>query len=295
MLVFLRQPDRQVSNTRTVWFLPLPAALSPPAMPARSSGRSYLLRQRAASSVGSFDAPSSAAHTALSVSASYYSPLAEPSADRQHQAEEDAGERGEEVVVGGKADEAVLSSTDSGVRVGQSVHSGQPPVGPVSRSASDTTSISSRRTRGTLPRYVRDTTVVEQLCTLHTCAHCCKCHLRHNKTGYGRCMKSASTPWPDCECAGKCAAGRCAQPECASNRVVVYLTASPPVPGSQSTLASPAAHSQQQQQQQHDDDRQQPGVSAVSHSSAPSSPLHGARREAGGRPRWRGGACWPTS
>ena len=188
--------------------------------------------------------------------------------------------------MGGKADGAVSSSTDSGVRVGQSVHSGQPPVGPVNRSASDTTSISTRRTRGTLPRYVRDTTVVEQLCTLFTCSHCCKCHLRHNKTGYGRCMKSASTPWPDCECAGKCAAGRCAQPECASNRVVVDLTASPPASGPQSTTTPPAAHSQQQQQQQqqqqHDNGRQQPGVSAVSHTSAPSSPLLGARREAGG-------------
>ena len=184
--------------------------------------------------------------------------------------------------MGGKADEAVLSSTDSGVRIGQSVHSGQPPVGPVSRSASDTTSISTRRARGALPRYVRDTTVVEQQCTLHTCAHCCKSHLRHNRTGYGRCMKSASAPWPDCECAGKCAAGRCAQPECASNRVVVDLTASPPVSGSHSASTLPVAHSQLQQQQQHDDDRHQPGVSAVSHSSAPSSPLPGARREAGG-------------
>ena len=179
--------------------------------------------------------------------------------------------------MGGKVDGAVSVSTDSGVRIGQSVHSVQLPVGPVSRSASDTTP--SRQAR---PRYVRDTTVVVQLCTLDTCAHCCKCHLRHNKTGYGRCMKSASVPWPDCECAGKCAAGRCAQPECASNCVVVDLTSSPPVSGSQSTPTPHAALSQQEAQQQHDNDRHQPGVSAVSHSPTPSPPLPGARREAGG-------------
>ena len=150
-------------------------------MPVRSSGRNYSLRRRAESSAGSFDASSTAAHTAVSVSASYYSPLADSSADRQHQAKEDAGEGEEEVVVGGKADRAVSSSTDSGVRVGQSVHNVQQPVGPVSRSASDTPSISTRRARGALPRYVRDTTVVEQQCTPRACSHCCKCHVRHNK------------------------------------------------------------------------------------------------------------------
>ena len=103
-------------------------------MPARSSGRSYSLRRRAASSAGSFDAPSTAAHTAVSVSASYYSPLTDSSADRQHQAEGDAGEGEEEVVVGGKVDGRVSSSTDSGLRIGLSVHSVQLPVGPVSRS-----------------------------------------------------------------------------------------------------------------------------------------------------------------
>ena len=145
-----------------------------------------------------------------------------------------------------------------------------------------TRSTTDKTTKRTLPRYITNTVVTEHVCTLQSCSHCCKCHLRHNKNGYGRCMKSASAPWPDCECAGKCTAGRCAQPECASNRVVVDLTASPPVSGSQSTLTSPAAHSQQQRQQQDDNDRHQPGVSAVSHTSTPSSPLPGARREAGG-------------
>ena len=182
-------------------------------MPARSSGRSYSSRRRAASSAGSFDAPSTATHAAVSVSASYYSPLADFSADRQHQAEEDAGAGREETVVGGKADEAVSSSTDSGVRIGQSVrisrssysqlqqaqsarlatrstyaaatpsasvHSGQLPVGPVNRSASDTTSISTRRTRGALPRYVRDTTVAEQLCTFHTSARTRPQRIKHH-------------------------------------------------------------------------------------------------------------------
>ena len=72
-------------------------------MPARSSGRSYPLRRRAASSVESFDAPSTTAHTPLTVSASYYSPLVHSSTDRQGQGQKDAGEREKETVVGGEA------------------------------------------------------------------------------------------------------------------------------------------------------------------------------------------------
>ena len=79
-------------------------------MQARSSGRSHSLRRRAVSSVGLFGAPSTASHTPLNVSASYYSPLVQTSADRQHQAEEDAGEGEEETVVGGKVDERVVCS-----------------------------------------------------------------------------------------------------------------------------------------------------------------------------------------
>ena len=41
--------------------------------------------------------------------------------------------------MGGKVDGRVSGSTDSGLRLGLSVHSVQLPVGPVSRSASDTT------------------------------------------------------------------------------------------------------------------------------------------------------------
>ena len=107
-------------------------------MPQRMSGRSYPLRSRAASSVASYDAPSTAARAALSVSASCYSPLAPASADQRNQAKEDAEEEEAGAVVGGKVDGDVLSSTVSCVRVGQTVHSVQSAVGPVRRSASDT-------------------------------------------------------------------------------------------------------------------------------------------------------------
>ena len=170
-------------------------------MAQRVSARSYSLRRRAASSVASFDAPSTAARAALSVSASYYSPLAPAPADQQNQAEEDTEKEEARAVEGGKVDGGESSSTDSGVRVGQVVHSVQLAVGPVRRSAPDarTWSIAADT------RFVA--TVTEAICTLDACAHCCKCHLRHNKSGYGRCMRTARQPWSDCECAGKCAAG----------------------------------------------------------------------------------------
>jgi hypothetical protein len=230
-------------------------------MPMRSSGRSRPLRSRAASSVGSFDASSTAAPAALSVSASYYSPLVQLSTDRRYQAEEDADEKEEGAVVGGKVDGGMSSSTDSDVRVGQRVHSGHADgsVGPAHRSVSNTTTIT---TKGTLPRYITNTIVIEPICTPDSCHHCCKCHLRHNNTGYGRCMRTAWQPWPDCKCAGKCEAGRCAQRECAGSHVVVDLTRS------QSSL--------------HHNDHRSSAVPAVSHPSPPLSPLTGARREAGG-------------
>ena len=82
-----------------------------PVMPQRSSGRSYQLRRRAASSVASFDAPPTAARAALSVSASYYSPLATASADHLNQAMEDAEEKKEGAVVGGEVEGRMLSLT----------------------------------------------------------------------------------------------------------------------------------------------------------------------------------------
>ena len=200
-LVSFRQSDREVSSTRPA----LAAARSPPVMQVRSSGRSYSLRVRSASSVGSFDAQSTAARTNLGVSASYHPPLAQPSADRRSQAEEDAGEREGETVVGGRTDVRVERPTDSGVRVGLRVHSGRVSVQPAVRSVLDTTT-RSRSTASTrsLPHCSTNTTVVEQLCTVDLCSHCCRYHLLHNKSGYGRCMKSALVPWPDCDCHGKC-------------------------------------------------------------------------------------------
>ena len=88
-------------------------------MPVRSSGRNRPLRSRAASSEGSFDASSTAARTAFSVPASYYSPLATASADQQNQPEEDAEGEEEGAVVGGKVDGG---STAGDVRVGLTVH-----------------------------------------------------------------------------------------------------------------------------------------------------------------------------
>ena len=72
-------------------------------MPQRSSGRSYPLRRCAASSAASFDAPSTAARAALSISASYYSLLATASADRRGQAQEDAEEELEKFVLSSAA------------------------------------------------------------------------------------------------------------------------------------------------------------------------------------------------
>ena len=76
-------------------------------------------------------------------------------------------------------------------------------------------------------------------------------------------MKSANVPWPDCACAGKCAVGRCGQPECVSNHIVIDLT---------DTDSDSQPHS----------GHHSTGVSAVPHPSTLSSPLPGVRREAGG-------------
>ena len=156
-------------------------------MPVQSSGRSYPLRRRAASSAGSFDAPSPAARAALTVSASYYSPLEDASADRQHPAKEEAGQGEEVAVVGGGVESGVSSSTDSGVRVGLSVHSGQAPVGP-HRSLSHSTAATTTTT-STTQRHLRNTIVTEAVCTPDLCSHCCACHLRHPRKGYGSCWK----------------------------------------------------------------------------------------------------------
>jgi hypothetical protein len=162
--------------------------------------------------------------------------------------------------VGGKVDGGVSSSTVSGVRVGQRVHSGHSFAGPVQRSVSDTTTTTTAKR--TPPRYTTNTVVIEPICTLHSCRHCCKCHLRHNKTGYGRCMQTPRQPWPDCECAGKCEAGRCAQIECAGRQVVVDLTRS--------------------RSSSHRDDHRPSAVPVVSRTPTPSSSPTGARRAAGG-------------
>ena len=71
--------------------------------------------------------------------------------------------------MGGKVDGRASSSTDTGLRTGLGVHNVQSSVGPISRSASDSTTISTRRARSALPQYVRDTIVVQQLCTLDIC------------------------------------------------------------------------------------------------------------------------------
>ena len=79
-----------------------------------------------------------------------------------------------------------------------------------------------------------------------------------------------------------CTTGRCAQPECASNRVVVDISTtdvnsdSDSDSESQSTVILPATESQQP----HDDHRS-PDVRAVPHSSHP-SPLSGVRRAVDG-------------
>ena len=246
-------------------------------MPAQSSGRSYSLRRRAASSVDSFGAPSTAAPSHSHAAASYCPLLEQSSTDRQNQAKEDAGRAEEGAVVGGKVDGRVEGSTDSVVRVGLSVHGGHASAGPM-RSASDT-AIHTTSTSSTTKHSRFVTVISESVCTLQTCFHCCACHLLHNRNGYGRCMKTAKAPWPDCKCAGKCPAGRCAQPECASNRVVVDLTTSESVSDSPPTTTLSATRSQQQHSH---DDHHPVGVSVVAHPSTPSSSSSGVRRDAGG-------------
>ena len=258
----LRRPRCFVSPTRQAGKSHTPCLVagraitrSSPDMPQRISGRSYPLRRRAVSSVASFDASSTAARTAVSISASYYSPLATASADRSGQAEEDAEKQREGAVVGGNEDGREGVPTDSAVRVGLPLHSGHAAVGPARRSASDTIPASN----GILTRFT--TTVTEVVCTVDSCTHCCRCHLRHNKTGYGRCMRTERQAWPDCECAGKCPAGRCAQVECAGSIAITDLTRS--------------------QSSSHADDRSSAELVA-SRPSTPSSLPSGERREAGG-------------
>ena len=243
-------------------------------MPQRMSGRSYPLRRRAASSVASFDAPSAAARTALSVSASYYSPLATASTDHQGQAEENAEKEEAGAREGGKMDGRALNSTASDVRVGLSVHSGQPSV-PDTAATTQTTRITLSSRYSCNPSNIM---VTEAICTIETCSHCCRCHLRHIQKGYGRCMRTATLPWSDCECVGACPPGRCAQPECVSNRVVVDLTAAEPAADSRWTSTLPATQPHPTSQHSHHPG----GVSAVPHPGSPPSPTPGARRAAGG-------------
>ena len=138
----------------------------------------------------------------------------------------DAEGEEERAVVGGNEDGREGESTDSGVRVGLAVHSGQAAVGPASRSESDSAGSGPPRLSREHSLTCFATTVTEVVCTVDSCTPCCKYHLRHNKTGYGRCMRAARRPLPDCECAGKCPAGCCAQVECASSHVTVDLTRS---------------------------------------------------------------------
>ena len=163
--------------------------------------------------------------------------------------------REEGAVEGGNEDAGGGMSTDSGVRVGLPLHSGHAAVGPARRSASDTTTSAFKES---LIRFA--TTVTEIVCTVDSCSHCCTCHLRHNKTGYGRCMRTARQPWPDCVCAGKCPAGRCAQVECAGSIAIINLTHSQSSPTDDRSPAEPVA----------------------SRPPTPSSPPSGVRREAGG-------------
>ena len=193
-------------------------------MTQRMSARLGSLRRRAASGAASFDAPSSGACDASAVLVSRSSSDALPVADRRRRAQDDAGEGGKAAVAAGE----VEWSTDSGgVRVGGlSVHSGQTPVAGPAPAADRSVSAPSPpppqpSTTVTTAHHI---TVWEHVCTLDNCAHCCKCHLRHSNNGYGRCMQTARRPWPDCECAGQCPAGCCAQFECAGSTALVLAS-----------------------------------------------------------------------
>ena len=77
-------------------------------------------------------------------------------------------------------------------------------------------------------------------------------------------MQTARRPWPDCECAGQCTAGRCAQRNCRSNLVL------------------PSAKPTTRLQHSSRSDRHTTGVSADSHSPTPPSPPTGVRRDSDG-------------
>ena len=183
-------------------------------------------RSRTASSAGSLDAPPPAAPAGAGAAVSL-SPSAQlPPADHGRQAQEDAGEGKEEAVEVG---EIVGVSNGSTARVSSNVHGGHGHVVNQERSTSELTSgrAGIRRPHSVL--------VSEAVCSLHTCTHCCTCHIRHNSTGYGRCMKSAGVPWPDCQCRGQCPPGRCAQYECDSRYMPAgasqsFLPVSPSTP-----------------------------------------------------------------
>ncbi len=121
--------------------------------------------------------------------------------------------------MGGKVDGRESSSTDSGVRVGLTVHSGQSAVGPVRRSASDTTC--STTTVDT--RFARHH-VTEIVCTLDACSHCCTCHLRHNKTAMAAACALRGSRGRTASVLASVRLAAARQPECASNHVVVDLT-----------------------------------------------------------------------
>jgi hypothetical protein len=144
----------------------------------------------------SLDASSSAASVPDVVAIPLSLSAQVPPADRQGQAQDDGGEGKEEAVgIGDDGGGLVVDSTDS---ASSNVHRGHGRSGPHSdRPPNPTHSLHTTSTLDT------------------TSTHCCQCHIRHPTNGYGTCMLR-SKPRPDCECAGQCPIGRCAQYECTS-------------------------------------------------------------------------------
>ena len=173
-------------------------------MPGRGSGPSSRTQSRAASSAASFDAPRPAAHVAAVIAASHSLSALDSYAARRAQSRADGGEEEEGAVGDGGLDGGGGVATDS---VCPNEPSGQVDV--VRHGVQSGAS-------GVVTEGPYHAMIWERECTLDTCTHCCKCHIRRFRNGYGSCMRRPGVPYADCECRGRCAAGQCAQRECVS-------------------------------------------------------------------------------
>ena len=173
-------------------------------MTGRKSARSSPRRKRGRGSKGSFDASQPAAHDIAAPAASFSLSAADSYADRRSPAQVDSEKEEKGAVEGGELGVVEDSvSTDSVGSVG----------------VSDQVDVV-HEVRSGVSGGPHHTTVLERICTLSSCTHCCQCHILHPRNGYGRCMQRAGVPYAGCACQGRCPPGKCAQRECTSRLVL---------------------------------------------------------------------------